>query len=67
MNDAQRPPPSRRDLEVVLRQAGLSHRQARKLLAAGYRSIADGDDADAGGDEVLAALEHVGCLIRARR
>ncbi len=31
--------PSRRGVESALRQAGLSHRQARKFVAAGWRAL----------------------------
>ena len=30
---------TRPDIEAVLRQAGLSHRQARKLLAIGWKGV----------------------------
>lgn len=38
-------PPDKRDLERALCEIGLSNRQAKKLLARGYRGIA-ADDSD---------------------
>lgn len=45
--------PGKRDLEHALRDIGLSARQAKKLLARGYRGIASDDS-----DELLEAIEH---------
>ena len=35
------PLPTRRDIEVALRAAGLSHRQARKFIGLGWRALVD--------------------------
>jgi len=49
--------PSRRDVERALRSAGLSHRQARKLLAAGWRDVVG--EAQAEAEELRAELEEL--------
>lgn len=39
--------PSRRDIEAKLREAGLSHRQARRFLNSGWRALVDETSAEA--------------------
>lgn len=38
--------PTRRDLEKALRDAGLSHRQARKFVSAGWPAIVGDEQAE---------------------
>lgn len=47
--------PDRRSIERALRAAGLSHRQARKFISAGWPSLVD--EARAEVDELQAQLE----------
>lgn len=49
--------PSRRDVEKALRGAGLSHRQARKMLATSWRAVVG--EARAEADELRAELEEL--------
>lgn len=39
--------PDRRAVEAALREAGLSHRQARKFVSAGWRALVDATEAEA--------------------
>ena len=38
--------PTERELEAILRNSGLSRRQAKGVIACGYKSLVDGDDRD---------------------
>lgn len=53
--------PSERELEAALRDAGLSHRQAKGLLAHGYRALSRDAAADDALTHKIAAVE---CLTR---
>lgn len=56
--------PSRRDVEAALRALGLSHRQARKFVAAGWPALVGETQAEL--DEMRALLEEVTGTLRAR-
>lgn len=52
--------PTKKVLERALRDAGLTARQSKKLLAAGYRAIADDD----GSEELAERLEQLAQTLR---
>lgn len=52
--------PTKRELEAALRGAGLSARQAKKVLAKGYSSIANEND----GADVAEQLEQLAQRLR---
>jgi hypothetical protein len=52
--------PSRREVEVVLRQCGLSHRQAKRFISAGWPVLVGETEAEAEElREKIEALEHL--------
>lgn len=54
--------PPRRDVEHALRAAGLSNRQARKFVSAGWRALVSETEAEL--EDVKALLEDVTCKVR---
>ncbi len=56
--------PSRRDVEAALREAGLSHRQARKFVAAGWPSLVG--EAQAEAEEIRERIETLENLLKGR-
>lgn len=57
--------PSRRDVERALREAGLSHRQARKLLGVAWRHVVG--EAQAEADELRAELADLKAAFTGRK
>jgi hypothetical protein len=57
--------PSRRDVERALREAGLSHRQARKLLGVAWRHVVG--EARAEAEELRAELEELKAAFTMKR
>ncbi len=58
--------PDKRDFEAFLREAGFSRKQAKGLLAAGYKGLTrrDAGPAPSTGDDVLSSVRKLSGLIR---
>jgi hypothetical protein len=54
--------PSRREVEAALRQVGLSHRQAKKLISAGWPALVG--EAEAEAEELRERIEALESLLK---